>query len=347
MLAHPNFSLRDYLFESKVDFLVHDSNGHDEYALNCPACIENGEPRADTKRRLWINTETGKFYCYNCTWAGQLTKFVQRISKTSLVGALRILKGKSSDLEILNYRLSNNVEFSYSEMEDDTLPLAETEFPHGFELFADNKKRKTIYHKYLDSRGVSMSYASEMDWGFCDVGYAQKRIIVPTYMNDKLVLWQARDILAESHPLYGKKDYKKVLNPKGVSKSKVLYNFDKAKESSEIIVCEGFFDAAKAGENAVAINGKTLHSAQVEALAQTKARSIILLLDPDAFTDERRYASGKLAGQVKKACSVEKARSMLASLYDVRIVRLPDGRDAGSYQQDELQSLIHSRKKMA
>lgn len=333
MNLYPNFDMREYLRESRVPFVAHDSNGHEEYALNCPSCVENGEPRADTKQRLWINTESGKFYCYNCAWSGQLTKFVQRISNTSLIGALRVLKGKNTSMEILNYRLSNDSDFSYQDIESDELKLVETQFPHGYESFAENKKKVTVFHKYLAKRGVSLNYAAKMEWGYCKVGYAKGRIIVPTYMNEHLVLWQARDVLEESHPNFGTKEYKKVLNPKGVSKSKVLYNFDQAKNHSEIIICEGFFDAVKAGENAVAINGKTLHSSQVEALAATKARSIILLLDPDAFKD----------GRGGKVSSVEKARSMLAALYDIRIVRLPDGRDAGSYDMNELSLLIYGK----
>lgn len=342
-IKYPNFSIKTYLSDCQVHFRVHETGEHDELAINCPTCVTNGEQRPDTKKRLWINASTGDFYCYNCTWSGQLPRLVQALSHTSLLGALRIMKGKTGNLELLNYRLSNEVDFTFKELDDEDLSLPECEFPHGFEFFSESRKKKTIFHKYLDKRGISLDYACEMEWGFSTVGYTANRLIVPSYMDKRLVLWQARDVLEKKHPCWNDKQlYKKVLNPKGVSKAKVLYNFDQAKDFEEIIICEGFIDAAKAGENAVAINGKTLHSAQLEALSRTKAKSIVLLLDPDAFTDEKRYVNGPKKGRVRKPSSVEKARSMLSVLFEVRSVRLPDGTDAGKYSHDELKQLINT-----
>jgi hypothetical protein len=125
-----------------------------------------------------------------------------------------------------------------------------------------------------------------------------------------------------------------------VSKSKVLYNFDVAAKFSTVVIVEGFIDAAKAGPNAMAINGKKLHAAQAEHLTRTKAREIVLCLDPDAFTDQRYHRTGPRAGKLKKPSSVEHAKGLLSIYYKVRTVRLPDGRDAGSYEPSELRSLL-------
>lgn len=345
---YPNFSIKSYLSQCQLPFKIHETGEHDELAIDCPTCVSNGEKRPDTKQRLWINASTGDFYCYNCTWSGQLPRLVQALSHTSLLGALRIMKGKTSELELLNYRLSNEVDFTFKELDEEDVTLPECQFPHGFEFFSETRKKKTIFHKYLAKRGISLDYACELGWGFSTVGYTANRIIVPSFMDDRLVLWQARDVLEEKHPSWGDKQvYRKVLNPKGVSKAKVLYNFDVAREHEEIILCEGFIDAAKAGENAVAINGKTLHAAQLEALSRTKAKSIVLLLDPDAFTDEKRYVNGPKKGRVRKPSSVEKARSMLSVLFDVRTVRLPDGMDAGKYTHEELRQIIDTRRRRA
>ena len=96
-------------------------------------------------------------------------------------------------------------------------------------------------------------------------------------------------------------------------------------------------DAAKAGPAAVAVNGKTLHAAQVEWLTKTKARKVCLLLDPDAFTDGRRK------GDKVKPSSVEAARALLSIYFTVRTVRLPEGRDAGSYRAGELRAILAGR----
>ena len=335
----PQFSLAGYLRDEKIDHREWESGDHVELALNCPMCVERGEKSPDTKGRLWVNELNNVFYCYNCEWAGQLPRLVTKLSNTTLAGALRVLRGKVNTLDVLNYKLAHDYERDDDEDEhDETLP--EVTFPHGFQAFDDHRDEDTLFHRYLSKRGVSLEYAAGMGWGFSRIGYVANRIVVPTFMEDRLVFWQARDVLDTGHPAFGTKEYRKVLNPAGVSKQKVLYNFDVAKAYPEIIICEGFIDAAKAGPAAVAINGKTLHAAQVIALSKTKAASVCLLLDPDAFTDAKVHRTGSFRGKVKKASSVESARSILAMHFRVRTVRLPPGRDAGSYAPEDLRAMV-------
>jgi len=333
----PNFDLGHYLKENGVYYLKHDSDDHVEYAMNCPMCRLRGEKRSDTKRRLWVNPRVGMFTCYNCDWSGPLERLVQIFSKCDVERAIRILEGrKPGSLEMLNFPL-HHPEY---DNDDEAETLREVEFPHGFRLFSDSEDTDTIFHRYLEGRDIPLEYAIENGWGFSEVGYTQHRIIVPTYMEERLVFWQARDVLGNLHDHYGTNLYKKVLNPKGVSARSVLYNYDTAKNHGEIILCEGFVDVCKAGANAVATNGKKLHSAQVEWLTKTKARNIVILWDEDAYSDEKRYVKGRNKGKIKKPCSVDAAISMLKSFFDVRCIKLPDGRDAGSYAMGELEELL-------
>jgi DNA primase len=267
-------------------------------------------------------------HCFRCSFGGSLVRLIQTLSNVPKLSAIRILQGdKISPFEMLDFRLIEE-EFSFDDEEEDE--LREIELPHGFVGF-DESKKGTIYHDYLKSRGVSLSYAKRNGWGYSHVGFVANRIIIPMYINDRLVFWQARDVLGENHPDWGnKKLYKKTRNPTGVSARKVLYNYDVAKDHDEIILVEGFIDAVKAGENAVAANGKKLHSSQVELLTRSKARSVVLLFDPDAFDDARGV----------KPSSVFRAASMLKSFFSVDVVRLPQGRDAGSYSHDDLRSII-------
>jgi len=336
---YPQFSLATYYRELGIDFKEIEADDHVEIITNCMKCVENGELRPDTKQRLWANETRGQFCCYNCGWDGGLPWLVAGISNTTLAGALGLMKGKTSSFGVFSFRLAQQ---EYERDDDDEADeLREVAFPHGFESFEECRTKKTIFHRYLDKRGIPLSYAKMMGWGFSTVGYTQSRIIVPTYMDDRLVFWQARDILEKEHPNFGDPAlYRKVLNPKGVSKSKVLYNFDVAAKFSTVVIVEGFIDAAKAGPNAMAINGKKLHAAQAEHLTRTKAREIVLCLDPDAFTDQRYHRTGPRAGKLKKPSSVEHAKGLLSIYFKVRTVRLPDGRDAGSYEPSELRQLL-------
>jgi len=316
--SFPNFHIENFLKEYQLDFKIHDSGSHKEYAICCPECVNRGEPRLDYRFRLWINSKNGVFYCYNCDWSGQLSRFVESVCNVDLYGALKILRGRPlNPLEHLSIRLDSGDLGWYEEVLGPEENLKELEFPFGYQPIKSE-------HEYLKKRGIPLSYAMANEWGFSDVGYCKGRIIVPTFMDNKMVFWQARATWEGSG-----KDFKKVLNPKGVSARSVLYNYDKAKEFEQIIIVEGFMDAAKTGDNVVATNGKALHSQQVDWLRKTEAKEVVLLWDADAWTDQKYYRDGKNKGKLKHPSSIERAAALLKMFFKVRAVRMPEGIDPG------------------
>jgi len=329
---YPNFSLQEYLRGQGVNFRLRDSRDHTEYSTNCPKCVERGEPRPDTKGRLWVNPKLGTFVCYNCKWDGPLVRLIQHYSHASYESALGILRGKAASLDHLNFTLHQQV----FDKDEETTTLDTVSLPNEFRDFKKRYPRESVFTEYLKHRGIPLDYAIDHSWGYAESGYTRNRIIVPTYINGELAFWQARDVLEESHPAWGSSEYRKVLNPRGVSANKVLYNYDDAKEFQEIIIVEGFVDAVKVGDNAVATNGKTLHPAQMDLLTQTKAESICILWDYDAHHDERVKSNG-----TRVPCSVERAADMLRAYFEVRTVELEEGVDAGDYAVGELNDILY------
>jgi len=316
---YPNFEIESYFKEQSIEFKIHDSDDHTEYAINCPACTRRGEAREDTKFRLWINPKNGFAYCYNCDWRPNIPMMVQELSGTDMTGALKIVRGQLLDpMQHLNLKL---YEEHVSWDDDVDEELKELQFPYGYKLIDGP-------HPYLEKRGIPWEVAFKLDWGYSEVGFCKRRIIVPSYMDDRLVFWQARATWNVQ------KEDKKVLNPKGVSARSVLYNYDIAKEFEQIVLVEGFVDATKVGENAMATNGKNLHHGQVAWLRKTKAKEIVLMWDLDSWQD----AKGK------KPCSILRAADMLRMWFNVRIVKMPEGIDAGDlgYKSKEIQLLIDS-----
>jgi hypothetical protein len=311
---YPNFNIEGYLKEQAVEYRKHDSEDHNEFAINCPSCVERGEDREDTKLRLWVNPDRGAFYCYNCHWTGLLPRFIMKMSKVQYHDAIKILRGKDMDsLDHLNLKLFDEA----VEFDDEDIELKEVEMPFGYEPIEGP-------HPYLEKRGVPWEYAADNDWGLCRVGYCKDRIIVPNYMNNKLVFWQARWAGDDG----AGKDFKKVLNPKGVSARHVVFNFDAAKEFEEIVICEGFFDAVKVGPHAVATNGKK---------RQTNAKRVVIMWDLDAWTDSRKRRTGEIVPS-----SVDRAASLLKICFEVRAVKMPDKKDPGDYpyHSKELKGMI-------
>lgn len=309
---YPNFNLERFLHEKFDDVKTNDSGDHIEFSVNYPCCHERGEPTPDTRKKLWINASTGFFHCYRCSWDGALISLVRKALNVDFTKAIKALKGDEvSQLEVLNLKLY--IEPRDLDKGEDELP--EVELPYGYNPIHEP-------HEYLEERGVPLKYAINNEWGYSDAGFTKNRIIVPFYMENRLVFWQARATWSEPK----NKDFKKVLNPVGLSvKSGILYNYDRAKEYKKIVITEGFMDAVKVGSDAVATNGKNLHERQCEWLQKTNAKEIVLMWDRDAWTDGTRKKD--------KLCSIERATRLLRSYnFIVKAVKMPEGRDPGSYK---------------
>lgn len=326
---YPQFSLENYLDDKAISYNVHDSESHAEIAINCPECHNRGEPTPDKKKKCWINPEKATFYCYRCSFSGGILQLIKAISQCSFTQAIKIVRGKTMN-PLEHFELKLYDPDLKIKMHDEELELREIELPYGYEPI-DRP------NEYLASRGIPWKYAMRHDWGTSSVGFTKNRIIVPTFMEGKLVFWQARSTWEVS------KEEKKVLNPSGVSARSVLYNFDIAKDYETIIIVEGFTDAIKVGPNAVATNGKNLHPQQLLWLEKTKAKEIIVCWDNDAWTDGKTLKDG-----TKKPSSIEKAVSLLKTSFLVKAVRLPEGRDPGSfkYHSPKLQEFISKAVEM-
>lgn len=306
-----NFKVDDFFIQNEISWRCHDSKGHIEYAINCPSCHLRGEPTKDTKKKLWVNFEQGSFYCYRCSWTGGIPKLVQGLIGCSWGKVIKLLRGSVLDqLEFMNLPLHNQAFVPFGEEDD----LHEIDLPHGYEPIEGPVD-------YLEYRGIPWEYARDNLWGISKVGFTKDRIIVPTFMNGKIVFWQARSTIESTD-----KDFKKVLNPSGVSARSVLYNYDTAKEYETIYLVEGFIDCVKAGPDSMATNGKNLHAQQVEWLKQTKAKTIVIMWDEDAWTDSKETKTKF------KPCSLQKAVDLLKSYsFDVKAVRIPKPYDPGMF----------------
>jgi len=326
---YPGFDFASYLEEKDLEFRKMDSGDHVEWAINCPSCVDHGEPTPDMAKKLWVNLEIGKFHCYRCKWSGPLTRLVEKLSNVQFPEALKILRGEALDpMEHLNLKLYEET-YDFSEDEEE---LHEIEMPYGYEPIEGP-------HPYLKQRDIPWRYARDHEWGISKAGFTKDRLIVPTFMEGRLVYWQARATWETT------KKERKVLNPKGVSARGVLFNYDIAKKHDVVVLTEGFIDAVKVGEHAMATNGKKLHAEQLEWLKETRAKKIILAYDNDAWTDaKRRKGTDELADGA--SCSIKKAVDLLRVYFRVKVARFPDGRDAGSYpyQSDDLRRILKAAK---
>lgn len=321
--------------DNKMDFKEHPADGHLEVSICCydPECNE-GEP--DREFKMWVNEDKGTYICYRCGERGSIVRLIMKVAACAFENAIRILKGKiqDGDLNFMIFKLHDREDDIVLDHEEE-ISAREIELPYSYEPI--NKP-----HPYLTKRGVPWEIAKALGWGISKTGYTADRLIVPTFQENRLVFWQARDILDELHEHWGdKKFYRKVLNPKGVSARHVLYNYDNAKEYSTIIITEGFMDATKVGLNAVSTNGTNVHARQVELLRETKAETVILLWDIDSYMGKKDKKTGKMG--VPPAI---KAGRILRDFFRVKHAILPDNKDPGDYDlgSEELKKIIENAK---
>jgi hypothetical protein len=154
---------------------------------------------------------------------------------------------------------------------------------------------------------------------------AANRIYFPIWQNEKYAGWQTRHV--------GDVNWKATGIPKyyslpGMKKSRLLYNYDVARNYPCVVVTEGPTSAHRVGGPAVAMFGKDLSRFQAQLLVQTWVdKPIFLLLDPDA-RGEQGIAMMHLRGQ----------RSA-----PVIGIDLPDGRDPGDYTTAALWRIIRAQ----
>src|SRR5262249_25633230 len=118
---------------------------------------------------------------------------------------------------------------------------------------------------YLRERGFDTDWLSrELQVGFCveaspEFPMAGGRIVIPVTFQGRQVGWQARrlgDAADSGGPKY-------VTMP-GMHKAEVLYNYDAARTSPFVVVCEGVSDVWSFGPEAVALFGKHISGQQLK-----------------------------------------------------------------------------------
>lgn len=194
----------------------------------------------------------------------------------------------------------------------------DTVLPEGFKsLKVGNNFIAKQARKYIKSRGFDIEDMSYKGWGYGTKGTYLGYIIIPFYINGKLVYYNTR-IFMGSGPKYNNPSIEEF----GIGKSLVIYNLDALGLYDEICLLEGVFNAETVGENAIAMGGKKVSDYQISIIVKSPVKFVTLILDPDALEDSIRVA---------KELSYHKK---------VRIIQLPEDKDANDLGHEETNSLI-------
>jgi len=254
------------------------SDWGETYRVNCPKC-------SDSKFHCYVSHAWGNrdsrgrlnlflLVCFRGSCNGWQTYDERKSFFDSLQSG--VFDGPSLATASLN---EGRVDFQKKRvfvMPGETVPLHELEDEHPA-------------NAYLFSRGFDPGRLSRFyHLHYCLTSkyrLARDRIIIPVEDGGEIRGWQARHI--------GDLDWKdkdsppKYFTVPGMRRSRLIYNFDKAKQYRTLVICEGPSDVWSFGPMAGCIFGAHVTSTQANRIEAAFAKySVVLLLDPEAMSSD-------------------------------------------------------------
>lgn len=275
-----------------------------EYLLPCPF------PDCGSDRLRWRHEPGHKlaWICWGCRRTGDTLELIQYLERTDLDGALNYLydgyTGGDSPTELREVaRIAQPARVTLERM-----PVINP--PRGFELLDFTSPAHADAARYLIAeRGLRPGDEREFRLGYARAGWLAGYVIFPVYMDGGLVYWQGRACwdpppgLAGDHRKAWVKatSYRKTLNPTNrpgaATAEEVLFNYDRARAETHVVVVEGPIDAVKVGPHAVALLGKVASETKVERLLRMSAHRYTVYLDPG---EEEAAKAAALAAQLNE-----------------------------------------------
>jgi hypothetical protein len=309
-----------YLETTDVDLVYSGQNvGANDVAMECPFCD-------DPSTHLTVHRTTGYLNCWRCNfddyksqskkgWRPSFKALIREIEKCSWGEAKRIYESLGGDSD----------EFPYSSTIKQEICVEKCDFPSGTVSFDSpgpySALRDKIYG-YLMSRNFTKYHIQKYGLHFCGMGAYTGRIIIPYYLNGKVVNWVGRRTSRMSKGRY--------LNCRIDSCCERMANMLYGQETFEgkvLRLVEGAFDKMRIGDSALGLSRSTFSSKQRNIILQLAKYCdfISLMLDPEAE---------------KRAISI--AEELSVGGKKIKIVQLPLGLDPAEMTPEEI--LYHENK---
>jgi len=240
--------------------------GRGEYLFHCPAC-NHYKPKLIIK--LDPNYKT--FQSWHC-W---ICQDIHGTKGKSLYALFKRFDASPEQISLLKEILGEKSFGRHSDSKDVLTSIVVNLPKEYIPLWAKNNiiERKHAL-LYLKNRGVTLHDILKYQIGFCAEGKYKNRIIVPSFDDSgKLNYFTARAFFEDTKLKY--------INP---SASRNVIGFDLfINWQSEIILCEGVFDAIAIKRNAIPLFGKTVSDKLYEKIVMEHPPAVYIALDKDAI----------------------------------------------------------------
>ena len=320
-----NFTTSQDLITKKMRATVRPGCGGEDYKVSCPFCNDT-RFRMEVSHR-WNTTDelSGCYFgaafmrCYNdgCD-ANVDAPFKRRLEcHEELVEMLKAYVARGRGL--ITKAAAESGEIKPAELPDVCMPLDSLDATHPAVRYLEQVRQFNIEELSRDWRVM-----------YCPTDpnpQVSGRVIIPIYHNEILVGWQARYI--ENNGVPPSKSVPKYYTMPRTPKSRIMYNYDRAKYQPFGVIVEGVMDAWRVGIHGVAVLGSSLSLSQVQLsrLAWTN-HGLVLMYDPEFIK-----AAPKRPGDQPPYLKIRSRLSdPTAFKHGVLEVVLPDGTDPGSFQ---------------
>jgi len=248
--------------------------------FDCPACVHNGEPSRDTKKRMGLMLDPSGSIRYHCFRCGYVCGWLPGQSLNSKLRNLFTWMGASKDdiqqaiLECL--RIKQNYSQEKIQDQKQIQETKEANLPQHSLSFTELASMDKVPSKFLTALDYLQSRSEKLIQWFDDFYWSNElpeHIIIPLRYHSHIYGWTAR--LAREQK--NKNEPKYYLN----NESKFLFNAELLDnpDTNYIILVEGPLDAIALG--GVAIMGNQITDKQLKWLNMSD-KQIIVLPDKDA-----------------------------------------------------------------
>ncbi|RJE47700.1 hypothetical protein A7K50_03365 [Dehalobacter sp. MCB1] len=285
--------------------------------------------RGNNPTAFVINQETGLWFCHTNCGGGDIYTLVQKMENIDFFSAVRWLSS-FYDVDITNAAIIDRKENYLKDIKKFIQIVKRKKVTTFSEFTICEEIREVMKFRQFEKQTIDHFRLSYVDCVSLtkktgEIYVLNHRLIFPIIFNGIQIGISFRRVKSTDVPKWSHQ-------PAHLEMGNVLYNYDDASSSSEIIVCEGITDVwafYEIGLSAVATFGTHITNTQYKLLMKTGA-DIVLAYDGDQ------------AGRVV----TEKAIKQFKNKANLSVITFDEGTDPESIERKELLLKYENRKKI-
>jgi len=231
---------------------------------------------------LGINRATDLFSCWICSEKGSITKLIRQIEDCSWSQAKAIKTAYTTlfDPDLYNDRGADR-KSQYNPIQIENTGHKACYLPRESTNILPTMHRQYLTSRRFDPDKLQKEYHLRAVY---NIGQYRGRLIIPCFLDGKLVSYLTRDITNQATIPYIDCPESEAIIPV----KHTLYNIDNA--GRQAVLVEGVTDVWRLGPGSIGSFTSNLTSQQKLLLVKRGIKKLFVLYDPDAFIKAKRVA---------------------------------------------------------